>query len=80
MTDGWGRPIGYASSSLSMAKINYSQLEHKGAACVFGVKQFHQYLFGHSFDLIMDHKPLLAILNQHKSNSVQALGRIHSWE
>ena len=47
MPDGSERPIGYASRSLSEAEKNYSQLEREGLACVFGIKRFHQYLFGH---------------------------------
>ena len=61
MPDGSERPFGYASHSLLKAEKNYSQLEREGLACVFGMKWFHQYQFGHSFDLIMDHKPLLAL-------------------
>lgn len=79
MPDGTERPIGYASRSLSAAERNYSQLEHEGLACVFGVKRFHAYLFGHQFQLITDHKPLLALLNQHRSTSAQASARICRW-
>ena len=37
---------------------------------------FHSYLFGHPFDLITDHKPLLALLNEHKPTSPQASARV----
>ena len=33
-------------------------------------------LFGHCFDLVTDHKPLLTLFNQHKSTSEQASARI----
>ena len=79
MPDGTERPIGYASRSLSAAERNYSQLEREGLACVFGVKKFHAYLFGHQFHLVTDHKPLLALLNQHRSTSDQASARIRRW-
>lgn len=79
MPDGSEKPVGYASHSLSKAERNYSQLEREGLACVFGIKRFRQYLFGHPFDLITDHKPLLALLNQHKPTSSQASGRICRW-
>ena len=59
LPDGSERPIGYASRSLNAAEKNYSQLEKEGLACVFGVKRFFSYLFGHTFQLITDHKPLL---------------------
>ena len=79
MPDGSERPVGYASRTLSPAERNYSQLEREGLACVFGIKRFHAYLFGHSFELVTDHKPLLALLNQHKSTSEQASARIRRW-
>ncbi len=44
--------------TLNKAERNYSQLEKEGLACVFGVKQFYSYLFGHPFNLITDHKPI----------------------
>ena len=79
MPDGSERPVGYASRTLSPAERNYFQLEREGLACVFGIKHFHAYLFGHSFELVTDHKPLLALLNQHKSTSEQASARIRIW-
>ena len=79
MPDGSERPIGYASRSLSKAERNYSQLEREGLACIFGTKKFNSYLFGHHFELITDHKPLLALLNEHRSTSPQASARIKRW-
>ena len=63
MPDGTERPIAYASHSLSKAEKNYFYLECEGLVCVFGIKRFHQYLLGHSFEFITDHKPLRALLN-----------------
>ena len=77
--DGSERPIAYASRSLSDAERNYSQLEKEGLALVYGVKHFHAYLFGHSFELVTDHQPLLALLNEKKPTSPQASARIRRW-
>ena len=79
MPDGGERPIGYVSRSLTKAERNYSQLEKEGLSCVFGVKRFHDYLVGHHFLLYTDHKPLLALLNEHRATSPQALARIRQW-
>ena len=79
MPDGSEKPIGYVSRSLSKAERNYSQLEKEGLACIFGVKKFHSYLFGHPFELVTDHKPLLTLLNEHKATSPQASARIRRW-
>lgn len=53
------RPIGYASSTLLAAEKKYSQTEKEGLACIFGVKQFHSFLFGHQFFLYTDQESLL---------------------
>ena len=79
MPDGSEKPIAYASRTLSKAERNYSQLEKEGLACVFGVKRFHTYLFGHAFELVTDHKPLLALLSECKASSPQASARVRRW-
>ena len=43
-------PIAFASCSLAPAEKNYSQIDKEALAIVFGVKHFHQYLFGRSFN------------------------------
>ena len=78
MPFGSERPVGYASRTLTSAERNYSQLEREGLACIFGIKRFYSYLFGHHFSLVTDHKPLLALLNQHKATSDQASVDGHS--
>ncbi len=79
MPDGKERPIGFASRTLSSAEQNYSQLEKAGLSYVFGVRKFHSYLFGYAFELITDHKTLLALINEHRPTSPQASARIRRW-
>ena len=79
MPDGSEKPIGYASRTLNKAERNYSQLEKEGLSCVFGIKHFYSYLFGHPFELITDHKPLLGLWGEKKPTSPQASARIRRW-
>ena len=79
MPDGSERPIGYASRTLNSSERNYSQLEKEGLSCIFGIKKFHDYLFGRSFELVTDHKPLLGLLKEDRAVSPQASARIKRW-
>ena len=72
--DGTERPIAYGSRSLSSAERNYSQL-----ALVFGVKRFHQYLYGREFALLTDHNSLTTILGQKQKMPSVAVARVQRW-
>ena len=69
MKNGTERPIGYVSRSLQEAERKYSTLEKEALAILFGVKKFHQFLYGHRFIIKTDHKPLEGLLNEKKRNS-----------
>ena len=71
MSDGSEKPIGYVSRTITKAEQNYSQLEKEGLSCVFGIKKFHDYVFGRPFELITDHKPLLGLLEDHSVTSTR---------
>lgn len=70
------RPIAFASRTLSKAQKKYSQIEREGLAIIFGVIKFYQYIFGLKFKLVIDHKPLLTIFGQHKSNAQISANRL----
>lgn len=77
--DGREQPIAYASRTLSSAERNYSQLEKESLAIIFGVRKFHQYLWGRKFVIQTDHKPLLGLLGEDKGIPQMAASRIQRW-
>lgn len=77
--NGIERPIYCASRTLSPSEKNYSQLEKESLSVVFGVKRFHQYLYGRRFLICNDHRPLEGLLGERKGIPVMASGRIRRW-
>ena len=73
------KPVAYASRTLSAAEHNYSQLEKEAPALIFGTKKFHNYLYGRSFTLYTDHKPLESLLNESKAIPTLESARIQRW-
>ena len=53
--------VTYVSRSLTEVEKRYSQTEREALACVWACERLHRYLYGCSFDLMTDHKPLEAI-------------------
>ena len=79
MPDGTEQPIAFTSRSLSKAELNYAHLDKEGLAIVYGVKKFHQYLFGRSFTICSDHKPLQHIFSQTHPIPSLASARLQRW-
>ena len=79
LPDGSEHPVAYASRTLSSSERNYAQLEKEALAIIFGVKRFHQFLYGRQFTIIIDHKPLMAILGPKKGIPSLAAARLQRW-
>lgn len=79
--DGRERPIAFASRSLSASEKNYSQIQKEATAIIFGVKHFHQYVYGRQepFILKTDHRPLLSIFGKDNGVSVTAALRLQRY-
>ena len=63
------KTIGYSSMTFTTAQRKYSTIERELAAIRWGIKSFRAFLFGVSFILYTDHKPLLYLHNMAKDNS-----------
>ena len=74
-----GYAIAYASRTLNVVEKWYSQLDKEAAAIMFGVKRFHQYLYGRKFSIVSDHKPLQYLLNENKAVPAMASVRLQRW-
>ena len=59
-----GHPVYFASKSLTAAQQNYVAIELEALAVPWAVQKFHHYLYGTSFTLQTDQKPLQAILSK----------------
>ena len=73
------RPIAFASRSLTSSERNYAQIDREALGIIFGVKRFHQYLYGRKWKLITDHEPLTSILHPRKGIPSTTIARLQRW-
>ena len=77
--DGTEKPIAFASRTLNSSERNYPQVEKEALSLVFGIKKFHEYVYGRRFTLITDHQPLTAILGPKRGIPTLAAARMQRW-
>lgn len=79
--EGRERPLAFASRSLTPSERNYSQIQKEATAIIFGVKHFHQYLYGRETPFILktDHRPLLSIFGKKVGVSIMAASRLQRY-
>ena len=79
MEDGGERPLGFMSRTLAPAEKGYSQLDKEGLAVMFGIRKFHKYLYGRSFTIYTDHKPLISLFDVKKAIPQMGSPRVQRW-
>ena len=52
------QPIAFASKSITDTETHYANIERELLAIIYGCEKFHMYLYGRTFIVEMDHKPL----------------------
>ena len=55
------QPISFASKSLMDTETHYANIERELLAIIYGCEKFHTYLYGRTFIMETDHKPLKMI-------------------
>uniref|UniRef100_A0AAQ5XUM9 Gypsy retrotransposon integrase-like protein 1 n=1 Tax=Amphiprion ocellaris TaxID=80972 RepID=A0AAQ5XUM9_AMPOC len=55
-------PVAYASRALTSTESRYAQIEKELLASLYACECFHQYVYGQTFEVETDHKPLVSIM------------------
>ena len=68
-----GKPIEFASRTMTNTEGRYAQIKKECLAVVFGLERFDQYMYGREVIIQYNHKPLAAILQKPLSQSPKRL-------
>jgi len=79
LLSGEERPIAYASHTLTKGERNYAQIEKEALRLTFGIKKFHQYLYGRKILLVTDHQPLITLLGPKSGIPTLTEVRLQRW-
>ena len=56
-----GKPMAFASKTLNKTECWYANIERDMLAVIFGAERFQMFVYGRSFTIESDHKPLESI-------------------
>ncbi|XP_031338139.1 uncharacterized protein K02A2.6-like [Photinus pyralis] len=59
--------------------VRCHQIDKEAVGIIFGIKKFHQYLFGQKVTIITDHRPLVSIFGTKKGIPQMAASRLQRW-
>ena len=59
-----GRPIAYASRTMTQTETRYAQIEKELLAVVFACSRFNDYIYGKPITIETDHQPLVTIIRK----------------
>lgn len=59
-----GKPVAYASRTLTDTETRYAQIEKELLAVVFACSKFHDYIYGKQITIETDHQPLVTIIKK----------------
>ena len=79
LPDGTEHLVAFASHALTSSEKNYPLVEKVALSLIFGVKRFHSYLYGLSFTIVTDLKPLTTILGPKKEIPLLTAARLQRW-
>ena len=71
-----GKPVAYASKSLTQTQQRYAVIEQEMLGVVFACHRFHQYNYGKKVQIESDHKPLESIMKKAIENTPPRLQRM----
>lgn len=71
-----GRPIAYASRSMTPAETRYAQIEKELLSILFALERFHQYTYAKNVFVENDHKPLESIIKKPLASAPPRLQRM----
>ena len=54
-------------------------MDKEALAIIFGVKRFHQYLYGRPFTIVTDHEPLTKLFKPENAVPVHSAAQLHRW-